>query len=69
MPSPAANYAAITNGVEKLISTYAENDRAHAAYQVLRAAVTLVRIEFGDDAAAEMVWRIVDEMVEFGARR
>lgn len=67
MPSSAATYAAINNGVEKLITTYAENDRAHAAYQVCRAAVLLVRIERGDEAAQDIVNRLTDELVVFGA--
>lgn len=69
MPSPAATYAAITNAVDRLVTQHAENDRAHAAYQVCRAAVLLVRIERGDRAAAEMAYRLADELAVHGAAR
>lgn len=64
--SAAANYAAITNGVEALISKHAENDRARAAYLVCRAAILTVRAERGDRAAAEMAYRLADEVAVLG---
>jgi hypothetical protein len=69
MPSPAATYAAITRGVERLINEHAENDRTQAAYQVAQAAIMLVRVESGDEAAQDIVNRLTDELVVFGETR
>lgn len=63
MPSVSATYASITNSVGRLVTEHAENDRSQAAYMICRAAVLLVRIERGDEAAAEMMFRLGDEMV------
>lgn len=61
-PAPAAAYAAITKAVAYLISAHADNDRERAAYMVARAALLNIRAQKGDRAAAEMAFKLGDEL-------
>lgn len=61
--TPAASYALISREVDALVAKASENDPDRAAYMVARAALLTVRGRRGEKAAAEVAFRLGDEMV------
>jgi hypothetical protein len=65
----ATRYSRITAEVERVVTDYADNDRATAAYLVARAALLIVRAERGNERASETAFQIADELATAGGAR
>lgn len=63
----AYSYAEITRAVEGLIDHHVENDPTVTAYMIQRAAALRVRGLRGPKQAAELAYKIADELAGEGA--